>query len=62
MYIDILTKYKPIIAKLKIELMAIVLASIKGPSRSEISATKPTAVAGVLFSVSTRMKLDPGSP
>jgi hypothetical protein len=43
------TKYKPKIAKLKIELMAIVLTNIKRPSKSEMTATKQIARNGVLF-------------
>jgi hypothetical protein len=56
------TKCNPRIAKLKIELMAIVLTNIKRPSSSEMNATKQTARKGVLFLVSTRMNLEPGSP
>jgi hypothetical protein len=50
------------IARLKIELMAMVLTSIRRPSAREQMATNTTARAGVLFADKTRMKLEPGRP
>ena len=55
-------KYRPMIARLKIELMAIVFTNISRPSIKEQNATKPTARAGVLLEDRTRSKLLPGSP
>jgi hypothetical protein len=41
-------KYNPMIAKLKMEFMAMVLTSMRRPSKREHKATKATAGAGVL--------------
>ena len=50
------------IARLKMELMAMVLTSMRRPSARVQMATKATARAGVLFEDRTRMKLLPGRP
>jgi hypothetical protein len=50
------------IARLKIELMAMVLTSIRRPSAKEQIATNATARAGVLFEERTRMNPEPGRP
>ena len=55
-------KYNPMIAKLKMEFMAMVLTSMRRPSKREHKATKAAAGAGVLFFWRTRMKDEPGRP
>lgn len=50
------------IARLKIELIAIVLTSMRRPSAREQTATKPTARAGVLLADNFRRKVEPGRP